>query len=415
MSEEIFRTIFDKAGAAILITDALTKSIIDCNLQAQTLTGYGREKLIGMKRLELCSRENDHAEHEKIYYSGQTHSYEDEIKLSDSTRLPVWINISSASISGKDVIIELLIDMSKQKNLEDALWESEQNARDLWENVEDLIQSVRPDGTFAYVNKAWRQKLGYTPDEITKLTLFDVIHPDSKQHCRAMFDEVLSGKSVDNISATFVTKEGQQILVEGSANCRFVDGKPVATRAIFHDVTRQRSIEKELRTAAMQWKDTFDAISDLVFVQDTDHTIRKVNKSFADAMKMAPDEIIGRKCYELLHNSEKPWPKCPFEMTKADCNPHTEEVDDPSIGVPLLVTTSPIFDAEGEMIGIVHIAKDISDIKKAENELRWKMHDLEVFRKASVGREMKMIKMKKRINELEKELEEKNTSDGDSR
>jgi len=110
----------------------------------------------------------------------------------------------------------------------------------------------------------------------------------------------------------------------------------------------------------------FDSISDLIFIQDKDHTITKVNAAFAKALNAAPQDLIGKKCYELLHKSGKPWPECPLEKTKLDQKPHTEEVDDSNIGIPLLVTTSPIFNDKNELIAAIHIAKDITERNKIE-------------------------------------------------
>ncbi|MGB6838230.1 MAG: diguanylate cyclase, partial [Dehalococcoidia bacterium] len=130
---------------------------------------------------------------------------------------------------------------------EEALRESEERYRDLFENASDLIQSVAPDGSFVYVNRAWRETLGYSQEEIAGLSLWDIIHPDSKVHCTEMFQRVIAGEKLERIEATFVTKDGRAITVEGSASCRFEDGRPVATRGIFRDVTERKRMEEALR------------------------------------------------------------------------------------------------------------------------------------------------------------------------
>jgi len=143
----------------------------------------------------------------------------------------------------------------------------------------------------------------------------------------------------------------------------------VSRDALVQEVTERKRAEEKAMQAAKEWLDTFDAISDLIFIIDKDFTISKVNKAFADALKIKPEAAVGKKCYELLHKADKPWPNCPFEMTKKDKKLHMQEVDDPNIGVPLLMSVSPIFDDKGEVIGAVHVATDISEIKKAEETL----------------------------------------------
>ena len=124
-------------------------------------------------------------------------------------------------------------------------------------------------------------------------------------------------------------------------------------------------------------------------------------------MKSKPKDLIGKKCYEVLHKSNKPWPNCPFECTKNDKKSHLEEVDDKNVGIPILVSVSPVFDDKGEVSGAVHIAKDITERKKTEEEIKKKIQDLERFQKVAVDRELKMIELKKRISDLETKIKEK--------
>ncbi|GAI74165.1 unnamed protein product [marine sediment metagenome] len=138
-------------------------------------------------------------------------------------------------------------ELTERRRAEEALVDSEERFRDLLENASDLIQSVAPDGHFLYVNKTWRKILGYSEKEIVNLTLWDIIHPDSISHCREAFQKVMSGETVSNVEAVFVAKDGKLVPVEGSANCRFEGGKPVATRGIFRDITERRRAERELQ------------------------------------------------------------------------------------------------------------------------------------------------------------------------
>jgi two-component system sensor histidine kinase/response regulator len=140
-------------------------------------------------------------------------------------------------------------DITEQKQAEETLRESEERYRDLFENANDLIQSVAPDGSILFVNHAWRKALGYSKAEVAELSMFDLIHANSRAHCQELFQKVLSGEEVTNAEAEFITKNGRSIIVEGNINCRFKNGKPVATRAIFRDVTERKQLERDLITA----------------------------------------------------------------------------------------------------------------------------------------------------------------------
>ena len=98
---------------------------------------------------------------------------------------------------------------AERKRSQEALKETEGRYRDLIENAHDMIQSIRPDGSFAFVNRAWLETLGYGEEELPSLNLFDIIHPDSLQHCQQAFSKIMTGQRVTDIQATFVAKDGR--------------------------------------------------------------------------------------------------------------------------------------------------------------------------------------------------------------
>jgi len=155
-----------------------------------------------------------------------------------------------------DALLEMMSNIGSQigqfaerRHAERQLKESEERYRDLFENANDLIQSAGPDGSLIYVNRAWRETLGYSEEEVCKLSLFDIIHPASLPHCMEMFGRVMSGEKLDHVEAMFVTKDGRTITVEGSSSCSMKEGKPVATRSIFRDISERKRFEAELAQA----------------------------------------------------------------------------------------------------------------------------------------------------------------------
>jgi PAS domain-containing protein len=79
------------------------------------------------------------------------------------------------------------------------------------------------------------------------ISLFDIIHPDSLQHCQEVFSQVMSGERVADIQATFVAKAGKAISVEGSAIPCFIEGKLVVAHAIFRDISERKLAQEALR------------------------------------------------------------------------------------------------------------------------------------------------------------------------
>jgi len=126
------------------------------------------------------------------------------------------------------------------------LRESEERFRELFEGTSDLIQSIDPEGNINYVNKAWKEALGYTDYEVGNLNFQDVIHPESLEHCLDIFGKVQNGDRVSEIEARFVTKEGKTLVVRGNATSSSESGV-MLTKSIFHDVTDRIEAENLLK------------------------------------------------------------------------------------------------------------------------------------------------------------------------
>jgi PAS domain S-box-containing protein len=133
------------------------------------------------------------------------------------------------------------------------LAESEARYRALIENASDMIQSIRPDGSIEFVNNSWHRILEYEPQDLPGLNIWDVIHPDSLEHCEILLAKAMQGETVDFVRATFVTKSGRVVPVEGSATSRMLDGQVIATHGFFRDISeRLRAEELATRNAELE-------------------------------------------------------------------------------------------------------------------------------------------------------------------
>ena len=145
------------------------------------------------------------------------------------------------------------------------------------------------------------------------------------------------------------------------------------------EITERKKAEETIKKTSEEWQKTFNAITDFVFIIDRDYRLVRVNKALCDALKKEPKELIGKRCFEVLHGTDKPWPNCPHTKTLATGKATTEEINDPHLGLPLLVTNSPLFNDKGELTGAVHLAKDITERKKAEESLEKERHELDLI------------------------------------
>jgi len=142
----------------------------------------------------------------------------------------------------------------------------------------------------------------------------------------------------------------------------------ILSRALGIEEERKDSEEK-IKRAAEEWESTFQSITDLVSIHDKDYNLIRVNKVYSALFNKKPEEIIGKKCYELFHGSTLPPEGCPHRKTVESKKPVRSECYEPHLGIYLEVSTSPIFDDNGEVTSYIHIAKDVTDRKKMEEDL----------------------------------------------
>ena len=162
----------------------------------------------------------------------------------------VYVEVTASPVrdsSGRIIAgIEIVRNIDERRKFEMELRESEERYRDLFENAGDLIQIVTPDGRFLYVNRSWRETLGYSEGEVSGLTLFDIIDPKCEGHCHSTFDRILSECRIDPLETVFITKDGRKVILEGSASCKSEEGKVVSVRCMFHDVTARKEAEQKI-------------------------------------------------------------------------------------------------------------------------------------------------------------------------
>lgn len=145
------------------------------------------------------------------------------------------------------------------------LRESEARLRDLFDGTTDLIQSVAPDGQLLFVNRAWRETLGYPLEEVGQLNLFAVVDPASTADCQTLFAQVLAGQDVGLVQLKLRTKEGRAVSLEGRVTVRREDGKMISTRGIFRNITDRALAESAARLADQRLSDLLSVSNAVIF------------------------------------------------------------------------------------------------------------------------------------------------------
>ncbi|MGI0492095.1 PAS domain S-box protein [Alkalinema pantanalense CENA528] len=265
------------------------------------------------------------------------------------------------------------------------LQEREAQLQDFLDNANDLIQSVAlTTGCLEYVNKAWRETLGYTEAEVQAMTLFDVLHPTCQIHYQAMIDSMQAGTlfRVEQVELTLITKDQRKVLVEGSINCRYEADRPVATRAILRDITDRRQAEQALQNSEKFLDSIIENIPNMICVKEAkDLRFVRFNKAGEELLGYPREALIGKNNYNLFAPEEAD------EFTAQDravlASQQVSELLENEIhthhqGVRFLHTKKlAIADEEGNPQYLLSISEDVTDRKQIEQAMKRQLAAIE--------------------------------------
>ncbi|ABL01164.1 PAS domain S-box protein [Pelobacter propionicus] len=147
-------------------------------------------------------------------------------------------------------------------------------------------------------------------------------------------------------------------------------GRPRGAIGAFIDITERKLAEEAQRRAKEEWERTFASVPALISIIDNQHRVLRVNEAMARRLGREPEQCVGLTCYEVIHGGAVPHQCCPHSRTIRDGGEHVEEMRIDLFGGDFQVVTTPLLDEEGERIGSVHIAHDITERKRMEDALR---------------------------------------------
>lgn len=119
--------------------------------------------------------------------------------------------------------------------------------KDLFENTSDLIHFLTIEGNIELVNHAWLTTLNYQFYEVVGRGIYDFIHPPCIEEYKSVRNTVITTKETAEFVTTFMTKNGQEVIVEGQLGCSYTKDKPVYTRGVFKNITAKKIAEKNRR------------------------------------------------------------------------------------------------------------------------------------------------------------------------
>jgi PAS domain S-box-containing protein len=179
----------------------------------------------------------------------QVPSFEAQLSRKDGSAIPVALHVSAVwnrrgEFAG---LVAVALDRSAVLKQEQAVRESQERYRDLFENSSEMIATLSTSGQFLYANPAWKRCFGLDNSTLVSLNSFEeVFGPACRSEVAALFRRALDGEAVDRAPLRNHTADGRVLELELSLSQRQKAGNPLAVRCLLRDVTQQKQREHRL-------------------------------------------------------------------------------------------------------------------------------------------------------------------------
>jgi PAS domain S-box-containing protein len=360
------------------------------------------------------------------YLNGKTDDYTNEHRLLCKNGTYKWILDRGKMVEfGKNGKPKRFVgthaDITKLKNADEIIREHERQLESMVENLPGFIYRCKYDKnwTMLYLSPQFEKITGYPVADFiqNKNRAFnDIIEKDFQPEVFKKWEVAVAEKSVFEAEYPFVTHNNQIKWVwergtgvfDNNGNVLFLEG-------YIEDITPRKQMEEKIRYGEKKFRQITENMSDVVWTADLNFKTTYISPSVelllgetleehlkkSIQQRLSPESILKVQSIlademekEKNHESDKSRSrKMEIQHYKADGTLIWVEMN-----------ISSIRNEKGEMIGFQGVTRDISERKKAETELKRKVEELERFNRVMVGRENKMIDLKREVNELLEKL-----------
>jgi two-component system, cell cycle sensor histidine kinase and response regulator CckA len=290
-----------------------------------------------------------------------------------SLQMWFWISVYSPEPGHFTAIFDVITD---RKRAEEALRESEERFRKVFEQGPIGVAMLSLDYRWVSVNAKLCEMLGYSEDELVKLTFVDVTHPDDINEDLDKSKRLLSGEiPVKKTVKRYIRKNGETLWVGLTATLvRDEQGQPIYMLAMIEDISERKRVEEALRESEERYRIFFETSRDCVFMTTVDGLFVDVNDVALDVFGYPlsqKHELLQRKVAGFYANPEE---RDAISAMLADIGfakefPVDLRKSDGTI-IHALVTTVARKDPHGKVIGFQGTVRDITEQKRADELLR---------------------------------------------
>lgn len=251
---------------------------------------------------------------------------------------------------------------------QEALRQREQDFRLLVTNIPAVVFKGYVDSSVDFCDNKVEEITGHAKEEFDsrRCKWKDLILREDLRKVKQTFLHALRHDRAYLMEYRVRSKDGKIIWIqERSQIVRNSEGKVDFVSGIFFDISARKEAEEALRRAEQEKALILDSMSEVVIYQDTDMRMLFVNKAAGDSVHKRPEDLVGKRCYEVWHQRRKPCPGCPVVQALKTGQAHEGEITSPD-GRVWFIRGYPNLDSHGRVVGVVEISLDITARKQAE-------------------------------------------------
>ena len=400
----------ENSPAVVLVTDA-KRRIEYVNPAFTKITGYTAEEVQGRKPSFLKSGETavaKYLEREESLQAGIPWRGEMVNRRKDGSLYAeeqVIFPVRDAA-GHTQHLVEIALDISSRREAEASLRRSEESYRALVESMHDAVVAYDVERRLTFANTRFREWFGLGDRDLRDVQLEDLIAPEWRAPLRERHERRRKGEPV---SARFecegLRADGGRLWLEAAISPTFEKGSFAGARVVLRDLTERKRSDLRLR----QLSRAVEQSPASIVITDAAGDIEYVNPAFAAVTGYSAEEVLGRNP-RILKSGKNP-PELYERLWDALTSGLTwqgELLNRKKSGELYWenAAISPLVDEAGRTSHYVAVKQEISDQKRAEAELARRNEELTRFNQLAVGRELRMIELKRQVNELARRLGE---------
>jgi len=371
-SEEKFKHLVEDMNDGYFVVQNFR--IVFANARSAEMFGYSVEEANGRTVEELLPPKEVKVLSEwyarRLRGEAVPQQYETTLTRNDGTTVTVEFGAKRVYYAGRPAVSVVIRDITKRRQMEEALRESEAKYRDVVERANDVVAIVQ-DTIIRYINNRSSEMLGYPPKQMIGTPMMEYVHPDELQRLISRYERRIAGEHVESIYETaLLHRDGSRVDIEINVGLITYEGRP-AELIIVRDITESRKSRETLRKSEEHYSSLVRSLTDAVF-KLSGKVITWCNDRVEEIYGYKTDELIGKETTLLFPegvNNSKFIEEVAGAINKQGYFRGTHRVKrkDGSL-VDVEYTISQIEDTEP--IELISVARNITERKRIEEALR---------------------------------------------